>query len=36
MNNKLALKDLINIGIFSVIYFVGFFVCQIHELKKTD
>ncbi|WP_024469320.1 MptD family putative ECF transporter S component [Treponema pedis] len=26
MNNKLALKDLINIGIFSVIYFVGLFV----------
>ena len=26
MNNKLALKDLINIGIFSVIYLVGLFV----------
>ncbi|WP_428768981.1 MptD family putative ECF transporter S component [Treponema sp. HNW] len=26
MNNKLVLKDLINIGIFSVIYFVGLFV----------
>ncbi|AIN94076.1 MptD family putative ECF transporter S component [Treponema putidum] len=26
MNNKLALKDLINIGIFTVIYFVGLFV----------
>ncbi|UTC64090.1 MptD family putative ECF transporter S component [Treponema sp. OMZ 788] len=26
MNNRLALKDLINIGIFSVIYFVGLFV----------
>ncbi|UTC75413.1 MptD family putative ECF transporter S component [Treponema sp. OMZ 792] len=26
MNNRLALKELINIGIFSVIYFVGLFV----------
>ena len=26
MNNKLVLKDFINIGIFSVIYFVGLFV----------
>ena len=26
MNNKLVLKDFINIGIFAVIYFVGLFV----------